>query len=86
VPNNVSQIGPPANISVSTLTAFVSHGDVSPFAMVRGVTTLFMYFRHQKRRETEMSVMNFADIVARRCYRLGDFGWAILLSHRLPFS
>ena len=39
VPKYVSQIDPWANICVSTVTTFVSHSDVSPFAMVRGVTT-----------------------------------------------
>ena len=39
MPNNVSQIGLPAKFCVSTVTAFVSHGDVTPFTVVRAVTT-----------------------------------------------
>ena len=39
VPNFMSQIGPRDRLYVSTRTRFVSHGDVSPLAMVRGVTT-----------------------------------------------
>ena len=39
VPNFMSQIGPRDRLYVSTRTRFVSHGDVSPLVMVRGVTT-----------------------------------------------